>query len=216
VERLPVGPTIVEVEHSVGTEWTHDYTPYTKRTPAALDFNSSNIERDLIELCRSVIRETAPVHMDTIVETVKRVGRVERMGAQRRAKVETAVARLVSRGEALLDRFMFYWLEGPQEVLVRVPVASNSLTQRDSHLVSPDEIKLAMFHLVKDARSVSVADLRVRIARLFGWQRIGAEIGLVLTNAFDELVSSGSLEVTSGSGEDALVSAWDDEVPDLS
>ena len=101
-------------------------------------------------------------------------------------------------------------------VFVRVPTADQPLSQRASNLVSPDEIKLAMFHLVKDARSLTVSDLRVRIARLFGWQRIGSEINLVLAGAYEELVASGSLEITSGSGEDAVVSCWDEDEPDLS
>ena len=217
-EQLGVSsvPTIVEVEHTVGGEWSQPYVPYMTRTRSALDFTSSNIDRDLVDLCRVIVRELAPVHMDSIVETVKRVGGVERMGSARRDKVERAVARLMAKGDVQQDRFGFYWSEGSQVVFVRVPTADQPLSQRASNLVSPDEIKLAMFHLVKDARSLTVSDLRVRIARLFGWQRIGSEINLVLAGAYEELVASGSLEITSGSGEDAVVSCWDEDEPDLS
>lgn len=208
--------TIVQVEEEVGAQWTHFYVPFTNPLRPRLDFNGSNIEPELVELVRAIVRDTAPVHPDTIVDTIKRVGRVERMGAQRRDKVEAAITRLEGRRDIVKDRFGFYWMAGEQEVIVRIPTPDNELTVRTAPLVSPDEIKLAMFHLVKDARSMTVAELRVKITRLFGWKRTGVDIDALLTKAFKELVKAGSLLVISGKGDEALVRGWDGDLPDLS
>src|SRR5882672_5924661 len=62
--------------------------------------------------------------------------------------------------------------------------------------IPPAELKLAVGHLVTDARRVSRDELTFEVARLCGWNRRGPDIAAALEGAVDALVRDGTLRIS--------------------
>ena len=71
------------------------------------------------------------------------------------------------------------------------------------------EAKLAVWHIIDDARRVSRDELTHEVSRLFGWNRRGPDIAAALDGAVDALVREGLIVEAEG----FLMAAAGDSVP---
>ncbi len=80
------------------------------------------------------------------------------------------------------------WLHSMHgSTVVRVP-ALDDAPRRPVEEVPPDEIELAITHLLADAGASRKADLREAWARLYGWRRVGPDIERAFDRAVRKLV----------------------------
>jgi hypothetical protein len=85
------------------------------------------------------------------------------------------------------------WLHSPHgSTEVRVP-ASDDAPRRPVEHVPPEEIELAIMHLLEGAGDARRADLRAAWARLFGWKRVGPDIGKAFDLAVRALIRAGKV-----------------------
>lgn len=214
-DRPTYEPAVVEEVEELLAPWAEIYEPFVPvvgQVPPLEDPNSLPPLRDAL---RQVVAKLAPVHADTCVAAMREAWDIDRMGARRRDRVEYALQSLVQQGALVRDRHGFYWVAGSDEICVRGGDPSEPSSVRKAALVSPDEVKLAIFYLVQDARSIDEDELFRRVARIFGWSRLGADIAALLRRCCDELQTTGDLDEVVAGGVTVLQVTTDGE-PDLS
>ena len=90
------------------------------------------------------------------------------------------------------DRSGFIRLTEAKDTPVRVPT-DDTATNRPIGHVPPEELEAAVRGLVCDAKSIGWEELRVRVARLFGWGRVGTDISDAIDDVITETIRSGAL-----------------------
>lgn len=123
-----------------------------------------------------------------------------RAGGRIRAAYDEVIAKLATRGEIARDVEGFLRKAGVEFEEIRVPT-SDPETMRQVLRVPPEEIDNAVYWLVDGAHAIRVVDLRVPVARLFGWERVGAEIAGAIDDAVDRMLDQGYLIESNGALE---------------
>ena len=210
--RTLPAPEVIEIEEEVAP-WATEYsTSGLSRVRSITNFDNANSGPAVRELLTQIIAVIEPAHLEQIELGVKRVQKFTTMSAARKHAVAIELGALVRQGVLLKDRHGFYWKSTEPAVLVRSGDADNPETLRKPAHVSPDEVKLAMFWLARDGRSVEAEQLVVQTARLFGWKRTGPDVRALLDKALRELKRKGDITVLP----DGRLSVEDREFPDLS
>lgn len=208
---LPI-PREVEVVEQVATWSTLHSTSGLARIRSVNDFESPNSGPAVRELITQIIDVLEPAHIEQIEITVKQVQKFTTMSAGRKQSIHIELKALVRQRTITRDRHGFYWKSTEPEVRVRRGDSDKSGSVRKPSHVSPDEVKLAMFWLVRDGRSVDVESLLVQALRLFGWKRSSPDIRALFDKSLRELKRKGDLTVLP----DGRLSVEDREFPDLS
>ena len=86
------------------------------------------------------------------------------------------------------------WLDSPVcRTMVRVP-ASADAPRRTPAEIPPEEVQLALRHMLEDAGPSNVSDLRRAWERLYGWKRASPEIEDVFAKAIEAMRASGEID----------------------
>jgi hypothetical protein len=134
-----------------------------------------------------VVEVEGPVRDELVLRRVRESWGVGRAGHRIREAFNKAVAALGQRGDIKKVERRFLALNEDKLAAVRVP-GSDPTARRDVDEVPPAELKLAVDHLVREARRVSRDELTFEVARLFGWNRRGPDIAAALGSAVDALI----------------------------
>jgi hypothetical protein len=208
---LPV-PQVVEVVEEVAP-WANLYsTSGLSRIRPVTGFEDANSGPAVRALIKEVLAVLEPAHIEQIEAAVKQVQKFTTMSAARKQSVHMELRVLIRQRLITKDRHGFYWQSAEPAVSVRSGDPNSPNTVRKPSRVSPDEVKLAMFWLVRDGRSVEPEQLVSQTARLFGWKRTGSAVEALLDKALRELKRKGDLSVLP----DGRLSAEDRLLPDLS
>lgn len=207
-------PELVEVDEAPLGDWAGEFRWNPLTVKRLVDYDDPQVSVQLVDVVERIIKSLEPVHPETVLVMVREIWSVNRMSAQRRDRFDQAVNSLLRQDRVTRDRFGFLWGNKAMEFVVRVPTDDEKTFRRVAH-VSPDEIKLAMFYLAKDARSLATDVLYSRTAKLFHWKMVD-ETRLAFDRAFSELITSDSLILEPNLAGETVVRPSDDEFPDLS
>jgi hypothetical protein len=207
-QARPAAPSIVaspnivheQVDFDGPPNWVVPYSPCRLTARSAVAMHEPNARPELRRLVREAIRAEAPVHEERVLRTVREAWGVGRSGHRIRAAFDEIVRELVQRGECERDREGFLRQAGQRFENVRIPTDDPD-TVRPIASVPPEELDLAVYRLVEDAHSVSRAELRFHVARLFGWLRTGQDITAAIDASIDRIIEGGYLEEANGSLE---------------
>ena len=144
-----------------------------------------------------VVVAEGPILDSLVLRRVREAWGVGRAGKRIRDAFDVAVAALARRSEIQKTGNGFLAVSEDQLAAVRVP-GSDPDARRSVEEIPRSELKLAVLHLVRDARRVSRDELTFQVARLFGWNRRGPEIAAGLDGAVDELVRDGEVAEDNG------------------
>jgi len=213
--RIPQEPRIesalIEVEEELAS-WAVSYESSTKGLPRVANFDVPNASPRINDLVLRIVERFQPVHPEQVTAFVKDVQGFNLMSQVRKEAVNRALKSLVDKHEIIRDRHGFYCTTENCEIFVRAGNPRVSGSVRKAAHVSPDEVKLAIFWLVKDARAIDESELTKRVRTLFGWARTGNDIGALIGVATRELLANGDVaQETTGRFTASL-----NEFPDLS
>lgn len=138
-----------------------------------------------------VVNAEGPVHEDRVLRGLLAAWGTKRAGARVKSAFDRAVRKL-SAGQLRRSPKGFLSVSGRDAETVRVPTADEA-SQRPIRHVPPNERQRALLLTVRDAHSIDQDDLRLSVARLFGWRRTGAEISATLDDDIEDMVESGQL-----------------------
>ena len=153
---------------------------------------------DLRRMIAEVVEVEGPIEDELLLRRVREAwGEVGRAGSRIRDAFKNALESLGRRG--LVSRIeVSYTYAGPSQLqVVRVP-GGNQMAGRSATQISRTEAKLAVQHIIADARRVSRDELTLEVSRLFGWNRRGADIAAALNGAVDALIGEGLIVEDEG------------------
>ena len=139
-----------------------------------------------------------PVHHDYAASRLARRFGLKRVGG-RMADAVAAAIREASRSGRLVVRGPFLWPMPRRDLThVRVPVPRKPDTVRTIDRIPPEEIDLAILHLVRSAMTIDEASLRIATARVLGFDRTADRIGEHIDSRLNANIEAGHLVATSG------------------
>lgn len=194
VLQSPVNGSVEEVDFSAPPAWVQPYRAC--RLPHAgngFEMHEPEARPRLRDLVRKAVEEEAPVHEERVLRAVREAWGVGRAGHRIRGAFDGAVSDLVRQGVLERDQSGFLRLVGANGTPVRVPTSDPS-TMRPVDHVPPDELERAVIGVVRDAHAIGRDELRVRVARLFGWGRTGVDIGGAIDDATADVIYRGLLD----------------------
>jgi len=149
----------------------------------------------IAELVAECVDVEGPVHEDLLLRRITVAFGHQRAGARIAAHVGEAIQ--IAEWKKLVRRQgRFLWSTDDQEVVPR-GLAPDGTVREIGH-ISEEEIQQAMTLLVERAFSLSGDELIGRTARLFGYQRTGADIKLRLEEMLEAAVRAGQFAVVNG------------------
>jgi very-short-patch-repair endonuclease len=188
VDTVPTVPSDLDTR----PEWAHDYVEPTASAPpsATAEFDDPAFRSVIVAQICEVVDNHSPIHRAVVLKTVRTAWRRGRAGGRMRKAFDNAVGRAVA-DDSIEQRGD--WLRSPHgSTEVRVP-ASDDAPRRPVEHVPPDEIELAVVHLLEDAGTSRNADLRGAWARLYGWKRVGPDIERAFDRAVRALITAGKV-----------------------
>jgi hypothetical protein len=154
-----------------------------------------------------VVEVEGPIEDELLLRRVREAWGVGRAGSRIRDAFKDALESLRRRGLVSRTERSYTYTHASQLQVVRVP-RDNQLAERSATQIPPTEAKLAVRHIVDDARRVSRDELTSEVSRLFGWTRRGPDIAAALDGAVDALIregliveAEGFLKATTGYGD---------------
>jgi hypothetical protein len=140
-----------------------------------------------------VLEIEAPIHVELATKRVATGWGIARVGNRVSAAIDQVVMRL--QGEGIVRKKSgFLWLVNKTTpIQVRRPDPLDAETQRFIKFIPPEEVELAIENTVRDALSLTWADLVALTARVLGFNRTGDEVRLSIEKALKRMLRAGSL-----------------------
>lgn len=132
-----------------------------------------------------------PIHHDFMVERLKDLHGVDRAGSNIQANIKQAV-RQATRWETVEHEPRSPFYRAATRPLVRFRSCANGVS-RAVEQIAPEELALAVLHLVEDQFGLAEERTPSAVARLFGIERLWSESADTIRSVIDQLVSKGAL-----------------------
>jgi hypothetical protein len=170
--------------------WAEIYAICTPEPPSSRKLQMHDLwaQADLRRMIEEVVATEGPISRELVLRRIREAWGVGRAGSRIRDAFDKAVRTLKSRGSLLEPEKGQLMLEGADPNRVRIPDAENPATRRSIDEVPSTELRTAIEYVVRDAMQVSRDELTQAVARLYGWNRRGREIGAALDRAITYLL----------------------------
>lgn len=145
-------------------------------------------QAELRRMIDEVVAVEGPISTELLLRRVREAWGVGRAGVRIRASYDKAVKTLRLRGRLVEPEKGFLMVKDGDPNGVRVPDNDDPATRRAIDDVPSTELCTAIEHVVADAIQVGRDELTQAVARLYGWNRRGSEIGAALDRAVTRLL----------------------------
>lgn len=147
---------------------------------------------DLCRMIEEVVGVEGPAHQDLVLGRIREAWGVQRAGVRIRKAFDAAIRSLCRRASLVRDKAGFLSINDHLLETVR-SATEDPKSCRDVQEIPTAELGLAMDMLVRDARSITWDELTTRVARLFGWNRRGPDIGKALDTVLQARIRGGAV-----------------------
>lgn len=139
----------------------------------------------------AIVDMEGPIHEELIADRLKELHGVERLGSNVQANISRAIELAIRKHGLYRARdARFIWKEGKTLRTFRAPADG---VKRLIHLIAPEEIELAILHLVEDQFGMWRDQIPQAVVKLFGFERARAEAADIIRTVVDALVDRGAL-----------------------
>lgn len=200
VKRLPDPPEWVDEEYEYVAPdevpaWADVYAVAALERPSTwAEMHDPVAQAEFRRLITQVVNAEGPVSREVVLRRVREAWGVQRAGSRIREAYGLALSWLTSRGVVLVQDTDFLIAPGAEPASVRVPSQDIDDTRRRVDEIPPRELRAAIEHVVRDAMQVERGELTQAVARLYGWNRRGSDIGPALERAVTYLLRAKRLE----------------------
>jgi very-short-patch-repair endonuclease len=179
----PIEVATETVDFSAPPAWVSPYqAPKLPWANSCYDMHAPDARPRLRQLVRLAIEQEAPVHDERVLRAAREAWNVGRAGARIRDAFNSVIGEFIRLELVTRDRAGFIRLTRADGGPVRVPTDDPDSVRPISQM-PPEELEAAIIRITADAGSIGRDDLRVRVARLFGWGRVGGDIGDAIDSA---------------------------------
>jgi very-short-patch-repair endonuclease len=198
-------PATDHIEPAPAVEYHPEQTVVARKYPAGVPYelyrSTQRFDRDHIlqQTYTTVLARTigelvaieGPIHHEFMVERLKDLHGVERAGSNIQANIKQAVRQAARSGTVEHEpRSPFY--RTARRPLVRFRTCANGVS-RAVEQIAPEELALAVLHLVEDQFGLAEERTPAAVARLFGIERLRSQSADTIRSVIDQLVSNGAL-----------------------
>jgi very-short-patch-repair endonuclease len=154
-----------------------------------MDTNKAYLFADVIS---DIVKGEGPIHVDLVLERIRELSGVARVGSNIQANFETAIRHAIKDGdiEKKSDDKGFLYKSGKQTSDFRTP--SVDVTRRLGQ-ISKQEIGNAIIFLIKDQFGLAYDNAVQSIKHVFGINRVDPEEADRVKDLIDEMVADGAL-----------------------
>ena len=150
-------------------------------------------DQELTRILNEIVKVEGPLHIELAAHRLAYALGFQRVGNRVREAVNRSIRNLL-REEAIKRVNKFLWPNKDDfNLVVRQPLFKEKESYRPIKFVSPEEIELAIKNLICAALSIPEEDIIREVARIFGFDRIGANISDRLKKIIHQMISRGDL-----------------------
>jgi hypothetical protein len=192
--RFEVQPTWTDAIYEVVSvderpAWVEQYVVARPKPPSRwIDMHDYGAQSDLRRMIEEVVTVEGPVAREVVLRRVREAWGIGRAGSRIRSSFDEAVKTLRSRGRIIESEKGVLTLDGANAERVRVPDPDDPSTRRTIAEVPVTELRAAILGVVGDAMQAGRDELTFAVARLYGWNRRGSDIGAALERAVTYLL----------------------------
>lgn len=184
-------------------DWTTEYVELIAPLEGTRDIKTPEGQRDARYYLAEVMRVESPVHREVLYDRFKNAWGHQRLGVVLKTEVDRAIAKIDRNGP---DSRGFHRLGSANQGVVRVP--RKGLGLRKFEHISSEEIALALCNIVAESVAIDEKNLMSQVTQVFGWQKVSADIRVILAWCIGELLSEGLIQ-RDASGDFTLVYSED-------
>jgi len=195
----PPGVKKVEVANGnnspVGLSWTTPYQVCRLRARGSIDpnFHLPEHRPEQIQLAEKIVAVEGPIHVALLERRLVQAWGLKRVGNRIETIVGEVVCQATLSGRVKRNGDFLWPTDANFRLTVRIPVAGDDDTLRRLEHIPPEEIGLAMQHVVRAGIGVSAEALLLEVAKLFGFDRTSQLIRRRLEPVLQKLVKHGIL-----------------------
>jgi very-short-patch-repair endonuclease len=184
---------VEEVDFDAAPEWAVPYRRGRARSfECPYDPAAAEARPYLRGYFEQLLRTEAPVHEDVLLRALRDDWGIGRIRHVIKRNVSQALEYATVEGTRVTrDEHGFYRLFGREITAVRLPESED--TVRPVGHVPPEELELAVVHVVRDSVVAESAQIALAVSRHFGWRRQGLDIQAAVQSALSRLQNSGAL-----------------------
>jgi very-short-patch-repair endonuclease len=177
-------------------EWAKVYAVASLRPPSSrtLEMHDPSAQPELRRMIEEVVFVEGPVSRELVLRRLREAWGVGRTGSRIRAAFDQAIRDLRARGRLVESEKDFLMADGGDPDRVRLPDGDDATTRRRIDEVPGTELRAAIEHVVDEAKQAGRDELTQAVARLYGWNRRGSDIGPALDRAVTYLMRQKRIE----------------------
>lgn len=199
--RLEPAPAWIEDSYEIVApeeqpSWADSYVVATPTPPRArgIEMHDYGAKGDLRRMIEEVVEVEGPVSREVVLRRVREAWGVGRAGSRIRDSFDEAVKTLRGRGRIAESEPGYLMMADGDPNRVRIPDPDDPSTRRSIAEVPATELRAAIERVVADAVHAGRDELTFAVARLYGWNRRGADIAAGLERAVTYLLRMKRLE----------------------
>jgi very-short-patch-repair endonuclease len=136
------------------------------------------------KLVKKIVETEAPIHQDEVARRVAKAFDLEKAGA----RIVAATVEGLKFANELVNEGGFWSVAGEVNKVVRNRSSVVNKNLEKAEYIPPAEITVALEHLVKSSVQIEDAELVQQVSRLFGFQRCGPDLKIVIQKVLDREV----------------------------
>jgi very-short-patch-repair endonuclease len=150
-----------------------------------IDWKSGRYSNKLSNIIEYIVKKEHPIHFELLCKRIAGLFGNQKVTSRVRDSAKYAIKNNLSQSVEWKDDFL--WEKGVDTVSVRVP-QSNDVGMRHITHICKEEIAEAMLIIVQNSFGITTQELYTSTARVFGFNRMGANISVAMQVACDYLV----------------------------
>jgi len=188
-EARAAAVTIEELDREPVHEWVQPYLFSSVRYRGSVSMDDPSARRDLERIIKAIVEVEGPIVPAYLALRVREAWGAGRLGAKMQKAFDECLATLVARREVTrLNDDGALVLDTDRRIPVRSPAVDG--TTRGAKEIPRVELEAATHQLVRAAHTIDRAELGLRVSRIFGWARRGADIQAALDRTIDTLTKA--------------------------
>ncbi len=195
------GPGLDVIDPDGIPEWAEAYEVATLVIDRRAAIDAPGTRSVLGRMITEVVRVEGPISDRLLVQRLCDAWGVP-ASAKATAAVEHLLAQAIRRADLIRPEVGFVATRRT-DVVVRVPDPDDERTIREAGDVPAAEVDEVVLNLLEGAPAANEDELVTRVARVYGWRRLGPDVLEAVELAVDRLVQRGQV-VRTGPGEVAL------------
>lgn len=196
--KLEIIETVVDIfePKTIADEPKDIVVPYVESNEKVFSRNKAPHEVSIYErskLVKKIVEIEAPIHQDEVARRVAKAFDLEKAGA----RIVAATVEGLKFANGLTNEGGFWSIAGEVSKVVRNRSSVVNKNLEKAEYIPPAEIAVALEHLVKSSVQIEDVELVQQVSRLFGFQRCGPDLKIVIQKVLDR--ETGKLFQRNGS-----------------